>query len=38
MESLKSWAKDNPVIAIAAVLIAATIVYSLFFGSADVPA
>ena len=38
MESLKSWAKDNPVIAIAAVLIVATIVYSLFFGSADVPA
>jgi preprotein translocase subunit SecE len=38
MESLKTWAKDNPVIAIAAVLIVATIVYSLFFGSADVPA
>ena len=38
MESLKSWAKENPIIAIAAVLIVATIVYSLFFGSADVPA
>ena len=38
METLKNWAKENPVIAIAAVLIAATIVYSLFFGSADVPA
>ena len=38
MESLKSWAKDNPILAIAAVLIVATIVYSLFFGSADVPA
>ena len=37
MESLKSWAKENPVIAIAAVLIVATIVYSLFFGSADAP-
>jgi hypothetical protein len=38
MESLKSWAKDNPILAVAAVLIVATIVYSLFFGSADVPA
>lgn len=38
MESLKSWAKENPVLAIAAVLIVATIVYSLFFGSPDVPA
>ena len=38
MESLKSWVKDNPVIAVAAVLIVATIIYSLFFGSADVPA
>ena len=38
METLKSWAKENPVMAIAAVLIVATIVYSLFFGSADVPA
>ena len=38
MELLKNWAKENPVIAIVAVLIAATIVYSLFFGSADVPA
>ena len=38
MESLKIWVKENPVIAIAAVLIAATIIYSLFFGSADVPA
>tara|TARA_R110002110_G_scaffold228870_1_gene444300 strand:+ start:617 stop:733 length:117 start_codon:yes stop_codon:yes gene_type:complete len=38
MESLKSWAKDNPILAIAAVLIVATIIYSLFFGSADVPA
>jgi len=38
MESLKSWAKENPMIAVVAVLIAATIVYSLFFGSADVPA
>ena len=37
MESLKSWAKENPVIAIAAVLIVASIVYSLFFGSADAP-
>jgi preprotein translocase subunit SecE len=38
MELLKSWAKDNPVIAIAIVLIVATVIYSLFFGSADVPA
>ena len=38
MESLKSWAKDNPILAVAAVLIVATIIYSLFFGSADVPA
>ena len=38
MESLKSWAKDNPILAIAAVLIVATIIYSLFFGSAVVPA
>jgi len=38
MESLKSWAKDNPVIAIAVVLVVATLIYSLFFGSADVPA
>jgi len=38
MESLKDWAKEHPVIAIAAVLIVATLVYSLFFGSADVPA
>jgi hypothetical protein len=38
MESLKNWAKENPVLAIAAVLIIATLVYSLFFGSADVPA
>ena len=38
MESLKNWAKENPMFAIAAVLIVATIVYSLFFGSADVPA
>ena len=37
MESLKSWAKDNPVIAIAVVLIVATLIYSLFFGSADAP-
>jgi len=37
METLKNWAKENPVIAIAAVLIVATIVYSLFFGSADAP-
>ena len=38
MESLKTWAKENPMIAVVAVIIAATIVYSLFFGSADVPA
>ena len=38
MESLKNWVKENPVIALAAVIIAATIVYSLFFGSPDVPA
>ena len=38
MESLKSWVKDNPVIAIAVILIVATLIYSLFFGSADVPA
>jgi len=38
MESLKSWAKENPMFAVAAVLLAATLVYSLFFGSADVPA
>jgi preprotein translocase subunit SecE len=38
MESLKDWVKEHPVIAIAVVLIVATIVYSLFFGSADVPA
>jgi hypothetical protein len=38
MESLKSWVKDNPVIAIAVVLVVATLIYSLFFGSADVPA
>jgi hypothetical protein len=38
MESLKNWAKENPVLALAAVLIIATLVYSLFFGSADVPA
>jgi hypothetical protein len=38
MESLKNWAKANPVIAVAAVLIVATIIFSLFFGSADVPA
>ena len=37
METLKNWVKENPVIAIAAFLIAATIVYSLFFGSADAP-
>jgi hypothetical protein len=37
MESLKSWAKDNPILAIAAVLIVATIVYSLFSGSPDAP-
>ena len=38
MESLKSWVKANPVIAIAVVLVVATLIYSLFFGSADVPA
>ena len=38
MESLKNWAKENPMFAVAAVLLAATLVYSLFFGSADVPA
>jgi preprotein translocase subunit SecE len=37
METLKSWAKEKPVIAIAVVLIVVTLVYSLFFGSADVP-
>ena len=37
MESLKEWAKEHPVIAIAAALILATLAYSLFFGSADVP-
>ena len=38
MESLKNWAKENPMFALAAFLIVATIVYSLFFGSPDVPA
>ena len=38
MLTIKNWAKDNPVIAIAVVLIVATLIYSLFFGSADVPA
>ena len=38
METLKNWVKENPVIALAAFLIVATIVYSLFFGSPDVPA
>jgi hypothetical protein len=37
MESLKNWAKENPLFAVVAVLLAATLVYSLFFGSADVP-
>jgi preprotein translocase subunit SecE len=37
MENLKSWAKSKPVLAIAVVLVIATIGYSLFFGSADVP-
>jgi hypothetical protein len=32
MESLKSWAKENPMLAVAAALIVATLVYSLFFG------
>jgi hypothetical protein len=38
MNILKTWIKENPAIAVVAVLIAATIVYSLLFGSADVPA
>ena len=38
MLTLKNWVKENPVIAVAAVLIVATIIYSLFFGSPDVPA
>ena len=38
MESLKDWVKEHPVIAMAVVLILATLIYSVFFGSADVPA
>jgi hypothetical protein len=38
MLTIKNWAKDNPVIAIAVVLVVATLIYSLLFGSADVPA
>ena len=38
METLKTWAKSKPFLAVVAVLIVATVVYSLFFGSADVPA
>jgi hypothetical protein len=37
METLKNWAKSKPILAVAAILIVATIVYSLFFGSPDVP-
>ena len=37
MESLKDWAKEHPVIAIAAALILATLANSVFYGSADVP-
>ena len=37
MESLKNWAKENRILAIGAVLIVATIVYSLFSGSPDAP-
>ena len=36
MLTIKNWAKDNPVIAIAVVLVVATLIYSLLFGSADV--
>ena len=38
MLTIKNWAKENPVMAIAVVLIVATLIYSLLFGSADVPA
>ena len=38
MLTIKNWVRENPVLAIAAVLIVATIFYSLFFGSADAPA
>jgi hypothetical protein len=38
MEALKNWAKANPAIAVAAALIVATIIFSLLFGSPDVPA
>ena len=38
METLKDWAKSKPFLAVVVVLVVATIVYSLFFGSADVPA
>jgi hypothetical protein len=37
METLKNWVKSKPFLAVVAVLAIATIVYSLFFGSADVP-
>tara|TARA_B100000470_G_scaffold202260_1_gene174991 strand:+ start:1023 stop:1139 length:117 start_codon:yes stop_codon:yes gene_type:complete len=37
METLKNWAKSKPILAVAAVLIVTTLIYSLFFGSADVP-
>jgi hypothetical protein len=37
MESLKDWAKEHPVMAIAVTLTLVMLVYSLFFGSADVP-
>jgi hypothetical protein len=37
METLKSWVKEKPVIAIAVVLIVVTLVYSLLSGSPDVP-
>jgi FlaG/FlaF family flagellin (archaellin) len=37
MENLKSWAKSKPVLAIAVVLVLATIIYSLFFPGSPLP-
>jgi hypothetical protein len=37
METLKNWVKSKPFLVVVAALAIATIAYSLFFGSADVP-
>ena len=37
MESLKSWAKSKPFLAVVVVLVVATIVYHLFFPGAPSP-